>query len=90
MKIGLGDAAAMTAAPLAVTTTVPLSSVDLYMAGLKVWGNPGAALSALGTTLSNFGAAVSGSVLPATLGLWTPPLALAAVVFSSMSGRRRR
>ena len=86
MTIGLGTVVGpQTEGPLA--TLQPMGSLDLYMAGLKVWTSPGAALTALGTTLGNFGQAVSGPVLPATLGLWTPPLILAGFLLSR--GRRR-
>ena len=81
MMLGLGQTTTPAPAP---------SSLDLYMAGLKAWGSPTAAFSALGTTVSNATTAFSGPMLPASLGLWTPPLVLAYVAFNAMGRRRRR
>lgn len=82
LRFGLGD----TTTP--VVTTAVASPIDLYMAGLKYWASPSQAFSALGSTMSS--AAFSGTALPATLGLWTPPILLAVVAVGAMSGKRGR
>ena len=84
MMLGFGQATT------GVVAAAPASSLDLYMLGLKAWASPSTAFSALGTTATNPGAALSGSVMPATLGLWTPPLLLAFVAIGAMGGKRRR
>jgi len=90
MMLGFGDTTTTTApATTAVSTTTPPSSIDLYMAGLQLWGTPGTAFSTLGTTISSASSAFTGQALPVSLGLWTPPLLLAAVLIG-MSGKRGR
>lgn len=84
MMLGIGQTA------VAPAPAAPASAMDLYLAGLKAWGSPSLAFSALGNTASNFSTAFSGPVLPATLGLWTPPLVLAVVAISAMGRKGRR
>ena len=93
MMMGMGQTLAISTAgafsetPVAGSTTVVAPG---YLTGLEAWMSPTTALSMLGTTLANFTTSFSGANLAPALGLWTPPLAIVAVLIGMGSKKGRR
>lgn len=79
MMFGLG-----TTAPTGTGTTAV--AIPGFTDGLKMWTDPGVAVSTLGAAVKNPGSALSGPLAPFTFGLLAVPLGIVAVVFAMSEG----
>ena len=80
MMLGLGQSTTIAG----TTITTPT-----FIAGLEMWTSPSAALSTMGSIVSDPTDAFGGALLPFSLGVLLPPIALVAVVISMSGGKKR-
>lgn len=80
MMFGLGDT---------TSTTTPVTTTPGLTDGLKLWMSPSAAFSALGAVASNPSTAFSSALMPFTLGILLPPIALVAILMGSSGGGKK-
>lgn len=78
MRIGIGDTAtpASGTTPAVGNTTAPPS----FMTGLQLWLTPTSAIQYLTATVNQPATAFSSAMLPATIGVLLPPIALIALI----------
>jgi len=80
MMFGLGQTS---------TTVSTAATTATFGSGIGLWTSPSSALSAMGTLISNPTTSYSSGVLPFTLGVLLPPIALIALVLSMGKGKKR-
>jgi hypothetical protein len=99
MNISLGEDTTTTPAVTTDTTgtasscasiTAAAAKAATFSSGLNLWTSPGCAFSALTTLIASPSDAFSGPVLPFTMGVLLPPLALIGIGIAMMAGGRRR
>jgi len=69
-------------------TSTTATSTPTFTQGLTLWESPSSALSTVGSLVSNASTAFSGSLLPFTLGVLLPPIALVGLLFAMGKGKR--